>query len=145
MTADPTHLVHAYADAVCHNDADAWVATWADDGVWDMGGAQIEGREELGSVWKSAMAGFEQVIQVVYNGTVQVDEGTGAGSGRWYIGEFLDPVDGPSQMLLAYYDDDYTRSEGAWLFSRRKLVRLYSGPPDLSSGFAGPPAASPSP
>jgi hypothetical protein len=145
MNADMSRLVHAYADAVCHNDAEAWVATWADDGVWDMGAAQIEGRQELGSVWKAAMAGFEQVIQVVYNGTVQVDERTGAGSGRWYIGEFLEPVEGPPQMLLAYYDDDYTRSEGAWFFARRKLVRLYSGPPDLSSGFAGPPATASSP
>lgn len=132
-------LVHDYADAVCCGDADAWGATWAPDGVWEMGTLRMEGRTEIVGAWEQAMAGFDQVIHVAYNGSVDLDPEGNAGRGRWYIGEFLAPRQGSPQMLLACYDDAYVNLDGTWLFAARRLGRLYSGPPDLTGDFGGPP------
>ena len=140
MSEEVARLVHAYADAVCNNDATGWASTWADDAVWDMGGLRLQGRADIAGAWAQAMADYEQVIQVVYNGAADLDVAAGVGSGRWYVGEFLKPRDGDPKMLLARYDDRYVSVAGVWLFAERALERLYSGPPDLSGVFGSPPS-----
>jgi hypothetical protein len=35
-------LVHRYCDALCRRDCDAWVATWAEDGLWNSGRGEVE-------------------------------------------------------------------------------------------------------
>ena len=43
--------------------------------------------------------------------------------------------DGSTGILLAYYDDLYTRVDGEWLLASRELVIQYGGPQDLSAPF----------
>jgi hypothetical protein len=81
------------------------------------------------------MGGFSAVVQNVVNGTAELDEPAGTGSGRWYIIEHWLRTDGSRGILLAYYDDTYARIEGRWLFTSRRLVVQYGGPPDLSAPF----------
>ena len=81
-------LVHAYADAVVHRNADQWSSTWAADAVWELGkGRQVEGRDAILDLWNSAMDGFKAVVQNVVNGTADLDDVAGTGTGRWYIHE----------------------------------------------------------
>lgn len=129
-------LVHRYADAVVCRDGDRWAATWDDDGVWDLGGGfQVAGREKIAELWKTAMGGFESVIQTVLNGSCEINEAAGTGSGRQYIQEHFEKNPGEFGILLAYYDDEYIRRGDQWLFSSRKLVPVYKGPPDLTGLF----------
>jgi hypothetical protein len=129
-------LVHHYADAVIHRDAEQWAATWAVDAVWELGkGRRVEGREAILALWNSAMDGFAAVVQNVMNGTTALDESTGTGTGRWYVHEHWRRADDERGIVLAYYDDTYTRVDGAWLFASRELVVQYSGPSDLSGTF----------
>lgn len=131
-------LVHDYADAVVCRDGDRWAATWDTDGVWDLGGGfEVAGREKIYELWKTAMGGFEKVIQTVLNGTCELDEAAGTGSGRHYIQEHIEKGKGEFGILVAYYEDEYVRRGDDWLFSSRKLVPLYQGPPDLSGNFPG--------
>ena len=131
-------LVHDYADAVVCRDGDRWAATWDAHGVWDLGGGiEIKGRDEIYNLWKTAMGSFESVIQTVLNGSFEIDEAAGSGRGRQYIQEHFEKSKGEFGILVAYYDDEYVRRDGQWLFSSRKLVPLYQGLPDLSGSFFG--------
>jgi ketosteroid isomerase-like protein len=75
------HLVAAYADAVNRRDGPLWASTWADDGVWDLMGNEITGKDAVVDMWNNAMNGFEFVVQLVYQGTLEID-GASA-TGRW--------------------------------------------------------------
>jgi hypothetical protein len=129
-------LVHRYADAVVRRHPDQWAATWADDAVWELGkGRRVEGRDPILALWNSAMDGFKAVVQNVVNGTVELDDAAGTGSGRWYIMEHWARADDSRGILLAHYDDGYRRVDGQWLFSSRELTIHYHGAPDLSGTF----------
>ena len=129
-------LVHRYADAVVHRNETQWAATWAPDASWELGrGNRVQGREAILEFWNTAMDGFEAVVQNVVNGTCSLDDDAGTGTGRWYILEHFKRADGNVGILLAYYDDAYTRVDGEWLFASRELVIQYGGPPDLSADF----------
>ena len=70
-------LVHDYADAVACRDGDRWAATWDADGVWDLGGGfEIKGRDAIYDLWKTAMGGFESVVQTVLNGSFEITSGS---------------------------------------------------------------------
>jgi hypothetical protein len=73
------------------------------------------------------------VVQLVASGLATA--GADTGTGRWYIQEYNRRADGTPTMLVAYYDDWYRRAGDDWLFTRRRLTRLYQGPPDLSGHF----------
>ena len=140
MRPDPiADLVHRYADAVVCGDATQWANTWADDGVWDLGQhGPTHGRVAILEVWRAAMDAFESVVQTVLNGTYEVDEDAGTGSGRWYVQEHWRRVDESVGFMLARYDDTYVRIDGEWRFASRVLVILYVGAPDLSGTFLKP-------
>lgn len=129
-------LVHLYADAVVHHDADQWGGTWAPDAVWDLGkGRRVEGRNSIVALWNSAMDGFAAVVQNVVNGAATLDLAAGTGTGRWYIIEHWQRADNTRGILLAHYDDSYVRVDGSWHFASRELVVHYGGPADLSGQF----------
>jgi uncharacterized protein (TIGR02246 family) len=117
-------LVARYADAVNVADADHWGRTWAEDAVWDLGGKVVSGRDEIVSFWRTAMASFEAVIQMVSHGTVQVD-GDGA-TGRWTIWE-VGRRAGDGTLVVGCYRDSYVRISGEWLFSGRTFRATYRG------------------
>jgi hypothetical protein len=129
-------LVHFYADAVVRRDVTQWSSTWTDGAVWELGkGRRVEGRDNIVSLWNSAMDGFSAVVQNVVNGTATLDLEAGTGSGRWYIIEHWQRADDSRGILLAYYDDSYLRVDEKWLFASRTLVVQYGGPADLSAPF----------
>jgi SnoaL-like domain len=132
-------LVHRYSDAVARKDRDQWAATWAAESHWDLGqGRMMRGKEAIVEYWVEAMERFEVVIQLSHNGEATVDDAAGAGSGRWYISEHMQRVDGSTGVFLAYYDDTYARVDGEWLFASRAITVLYRGAADLSGTFKRP-------
>ncbi|WP_162941763.1 nuclear transport factor 2 family protein [Desertimonas flava] len=132
-----SRLVHRYADAVVHRDADRWGSCWATDATWELGpGRQVEGRAAIVGLWTSAMAGMAAVVQMVHNGDVEVGDDDGTATGRWYIDERFRRATGANEILLAHYEDGYVRTADGWRFSRRRLQVHYIGPPDLSAEFS---------
>ena len=129
-------LQHRYADAVVRRDPDQWVSTWASDATWELGfGRQVEGREAILELWNTAMDGFKAVIQNILNGTVDLDDEAGTGTGRWYIIEHWARADDSRGIMLGHYDDRYVKVDGSWLFAGRELTIHYGGPADLSAPF----------
>ena len=140
MQPDPIYdLVHRYADAVVRYDGAQWGATWAAEASWTLApGKELEGRDAIVEFWHKAMQGFDAVIQTCLNGTYELDEAAGTGTGRWHIQESFRRKDGTPGILLAHYDDAYVLDDGEWKFADRKLVRHYHGAPDLSDAFLTP-------
>ena len=133
---DIEDLVHRYSDAVVHRDGEQWAATWAPDGVWDLGGDRlIEGREAIVEQWRDSMARYPVVVQTVLNGAVELDDDAGSGSGRWYVQEIARRISGEAVIMAAHYDDTYVRVGGGWRFASRSLSIHYRGPADLSGAF----------
>jgi ketosteroid isomerase-like protein len=132
-------LVHTYADAVCHANAEQWASTWTEDAEWDMGRVKLSGRDDMVATWSQIMAGFPAVVHVVHNGSAELDEASGTGRGRWYTSEFLRMPDGATRTMWGFYDDEYRRGDdGGWRFSKRTLTSLYNGPTDMSGDFTPP-------
>ena len=74
-------LVARYCDAVCRRDPQAWVATWADDCTWDLGGGRVvRGREAVLELWTSATARYPWVAQLAPTGTVELTGDTTRGA-----------------------------------------------------------------
>ncbi|MEM9131188.1 MAG: nuclear transport factor 2 family protein [Actinomycetota bacterium] len=128
-------LVHRYADAVVHRDEAQWKSTWADDAVWDIAGQRLEGPEAIVAFWNGAMDRFAAVVQTVLNGEAAFDAEAGTGTGRWYIQEHFQRIDGEVGMMLGYYDDTYVRTDEGWRFTGRELSVTYGGNPKLEGTF----------
>ena len=48
------NLLARYGDAVCRRDPAAWIATWATDCTWDLGGGRVtHGRDETFALWRT--------------------------------------------------------------------------------------------
>ena len=102
-----------------------WASTWAEDSVWSLRGNPIAGRDAIVGPWRSAMGSFSFVVQLVYQGTLEI-QGDKA-TGRWYLAEHLRPDGSDNGMFnIGTYADVYVREAGQWLFSRRDYHVLYS-------------------
>ena len=116
-------LVADYADAVNVADADRWGATWAEDATWDLGaGRHFEGRSAIVEGWLGAMASFDEVIQIVGHGSVEVSGVTA--SGRWTLFE-VDRRDGETLFVVGCYRDRYRHQDGRWWFTERAFTVTY--------------------
>lgn len=133
-------LVHRYADAVCRDDREAWLDTWAEDATWEIGRGPVAGRAAIGAALGRAMELFDAVVQLAHNGSAEVDPADpDVATGRWYMSEACRTRTGRTLHYLGYYDDRYVRTGDGWRFASRRLSWLYQGPPDLSGTFGPPP------
>lgn len=122
-------LVAAYADAVTLNDAHAWGALWAEDGVWELaaipGMEHIEGRDAIVRAWVAAMSHLPEVVATSTLGALGID-GDRA-TGRAYPRELVIRSDGTARVDTGRYDDEYVKRNGRWLFKSRIYTALHSG------------------
>ena len=59
-------LIERYADAVNRRDAEDWAGLWTEDGVWDVFGHAITGRDAVVAAWQGAMGAFSLVFHVAH-------------------------------------------------------------------------------
>ena len=126
------NLLARYADAVCRRDASAWIATWAMDCFWDLGGGRVtRGRDETLALWKDSIGKYRWVAQLPASGVVErVD---GAVRGRWYVLELNQRADGSGVMHLGHYRDTYRCTDEGWRFGSRTFHLVYRGAMDPGS------------
>jgi len=127
------NLMGRYADAVNRRDADAWVATWAADGVWNLLGNPVSGRDNILALWQQMMGSFEFALMLPSSCLFQV---TGdSASGHWYLHEYTRDLQGTATTVLSRYLDTYVKQGGQWLFQSRHYSFIYNGPADLSGTY----------
>jgi len=130
------NLMACYVDAVNRRDANAWIATWAEDGVWNLLGSPVSGRDNILALWQQMMGGFEFALMLPSSCLFTVD-GDSA-SGHWYLHEYLRDTQGTASTVLSRYLDTYVKRQGKWLFQSRQYGFLYNGPADLSGSYTPP-------
>lgn len=119
-------LLDTYADAVTQCDADAWGATWAEDGVWSMPDypefpTQC-GREAIVGLWVEAMKGFPGIMFEAWPGSIEV-EGDRAVV-RSYTAEVYDQA-GVTVRDRGQYEDVCVRRDGRWVFASRTFRNIH--------------------
>lgn len=130
------NLMARYVDAVNRYDGDAWIATWAEDGCWNLMGSPVTGRDAIRALWEQMMASFEFAIMFPNSSLFEID-GDSA-SGHWYLHEYGRDHDGKATTILSRYRDTYVKVDGEWLYASRAYDFIYNGPPDLSGAFERP-------
>ena len=126
------NLMARYVDAVNRYDADAWIATWAEDATWNLLGTPVEGREAILALWQQMMASFEFAIMFPNSCHFEIDGDTA--TGHWYLHEYS-RQEGVGNTILSRYKDSYVKVDGQWLFQTREYGFIYNGPSDLSGDF----------
>jgi uncharacterized protein (TIGR02246 family) len=127
------NLMSRYADAVNRYDAAAWIATWAQDGVWNLLGTPVNGRDNILALWQQMMASFEFALMLPSSCLFAVDGDTA--NGHWYLHEYTRDRQGNASTVLSRYLDTYTKQDGQWLFQSRQYNFIYNGPADLSGSY----------
>ena len=125
-------LAERYVDAVNRRDQDAWLATWAPDGVFDYGHDDPpRSHNALARFWDMSVEGME-VLMSVTSGVVERVEGDTA-KARWYHTEYVQRGDATPLAGLTLYEDDVVRIDGEWRFALREHYVLFSG--ELEGSF----------
>jgi AcrR family transcriptional regulator len=118
-------LVAQYSDAVIRRDAEAFGASWTDDGEWDRAnGEPVVGRAQIVAEFESIVRPLSWIVQNPGVCVFEVDETTGTGTGRVTFDERFQRRRGGPGTLLATYHDDYRRDGGQWRFARRRLEAI---------------------
>ena len=119
-------LLDAYADAVTQRDAEAWGATWAEDARWEMPDypqfPPQQGRENIVSLWVSAMEQYPGIMFHAWPGSIEVD-GNRA-TVRSYTAEVYDQGE-DTVRDRGQYEDECVKVDGRWQFSRRSFRNIH--------------------
>ncbi len=126
-------LMARYVDAVNRNDASAWGSTWATDGVWNLLGTPVTGRDNILGLWQQMMSGFEFAIMMPSSCVLDITDDTA--SGHWYLQEYTRDLEGNASSVLSRYLDTYIKQDGQWLYQSREYGFIYHGAPDLSGTY----------
>ena len=119
-------LIESYSDAVFRHDADAWIANWAEDGVWHLPslGIDLTGRTAIRGAWEQAMSAFSTAGFFAVPGAIEIDGDTAVA--RAYTQEILVAKDGGGvRKIVGAYDDKLVRRDGQWQFARRAYTVLH--------------------
>ncbi len=115
--------IEAYSDAVFRHDAEAWIACWAEDGVWRLPGIDVAGRPQIKAAWQGAMGAFTLAGFFATPGSIVVS-GDRA-KARVYTQEILILAAGGVRKIVGAYEDELVRIDGAWLFASRAYNVLH--------------------
>ena len=79
------NLMAKYVDAANRRDGDVWQSTWAEDGVWDLMGNPVQGRDNILAMWTQVLTTFEFALLIPSSGMFDVSGDTA--TGHWYLQE----------------------------------------------------------
>jgi uncharacterized protein (TIGR02246 family) len=126
-----TALLHEYADAALAVDGARWSSLWTEECLWVLGPDRVlRGRNAVLEAWRASISKYSTVVQLYLSSYAIVDGD--AATGRAYLQEVSETMEGARLIMAGYYDDAYSRTPDGWRFTQRKLTKLYFGPPDLS-------------
>ena len=119
------------ADAIASRDVERFVATFAPEGVWLVGGQRFAGRDRIRDfiaprwptqTWQSVLFGQDLIVTAT-------DREVHA---RAHFVEHLVGSDG-ILYVVGCYDEICVRLPEGWRYAERTANVLYAGPPDLGA------------
>ncbi len=132
-------LLGRYAFAIDYqtNDPNAWASLFTDDGRFEIPAMRVvvKGRTAL----RDFAAGLHRTIpglhHVMTNFVVDVTGDTA--SGKCELNEFLLRPEAIYNNLMGWYEDDYVRENGSWMFRVRKVFVSRDSSRVTTSGAIG--------
>ena len=146
-----------YLFALDFRDADAYAATFTENGVLDYGAGKIQGRQAIREMVagmratadkqraedKSGLrpaAGRHNISNIV----LDIDGNRATGTAYWFHMGNANPQRGAQLNSFGHYEDELVKVDGEWLFSLRKIYNEQVA--EWVAGFENPiahPSAGP--
>jgi uncharacterized protein (TIGR02246 family) len=117
-------LIESYNAAVIEKDPAKWIANWAEDGVWNLGGGDIEGKDRILESWLTIMAPYEHAS--VFAQPVFIQANGEEGTALWHTNERLKLYSGDEMLAVGRYQDRYARINGAWKIKQRDYSVVFT-------------------
>lgn len=99
-----------------------WGATWAEDGLWNLLGSQVRGRDAIVGLWALAMAGFPFVA--LFAQVAQLSTDGEQATGRVFTDENLELAAGSVSRPIGHFRAVPTRTANGWRFAGRHFSVL---------------------
>ena len=120
------NLVHRYADAASRRDPAGVASAFTTDGEWhapELG--HFKGHDAMVAFFTSMLGGWNVFLQGLQSGVVVVDATNPyRATGRWFVQETGQRVEGANVRIAGVYHDEYIRDAGSWLIARRRYDPL---------------------
>ncbi|HEY5568582.1 MAG TPA: nuclear transport factor 2 family protein [Gammaproteobacteria bacterium] len=123
-----------YLFALDFRDADAYAATFAEDGVLDYGAGKIQGRQAIRDMVAGLSANAERQRAAdtsglrpaagrhnISNIVVTIDGDRATGTAYWFHMGNNNPERSAEITSFGHYEDELVKVDGEWLFSLRKI------------------------
>lgn len=145
--AEIEDLMARYLFAIDYNDWDAYVATFAEDGILTFASGTTQGREKIrdtvtkfaariGEFYHTADGKPAKLRHVVLQTSIRV-EGTRAwGRSLWLEMANHGPNDEPKIGTYGIYEDEFKKVNGEWLIAKRNVLNEFIK--NRNSGPANP-------
>lgn len=117
-------LIESYNAAVIEKDAAKWIANWVEDGVWNLGGGNIEGKDRILESWLTIMAPYEHAS--VFAQPIFIQVGEEDGTAHWHTNERLKLYSGDEMLAVGRYKDRYVRLDGVWKIKQRDYSVVFT-------------------
>lgn len=139
-----------YLFALDWQDADAYAATFTEDGVLDWAGGKIRGREAIRAEVHGMRVYFEKhekadaptrparLRHFISNVVVDFDGDRATGRAYWFELNDDNRDRHPYVGGYGHYEDELRRVDGHWLFSRRRIFNEML--PDRTASMVNPVA-----
>jgi uncharacterized protein (TIGR02246 family) len=130
--------LHArFVDATFRQDGEQFAHCFAANGVWQIAGMALIGREAI-LERIGPMLGYCERIQLLAQTPIVELTDKGA-QGRQQMVELSKLNDGTGAMTIGVYHDQYVQEDGAWRYAKRHWSVKYRGPFDMSGIFPATP------
>ena len=117
-------LIESYNAAVIEKDAAKWIANWVDDGIWNLGGGNIEGKQRILESWLTIMAPYEYAS--VFAQPIFIQVADDKGMAQWHTNERLKLYSGDEVLAVGRYKDRYVRINGVWKIKQRDYSVVFT-------------------
>jgi ketosteroid isomerase-like protein len=117
-------LIESYNAAVIEKDPAKWIANWAEAGVWNLGGGDIEGKDRILESWLTIMAPYEHAS--VFAQPVFIQTNGEEGTALWHTNERLKLYSGDEMLAVGRYQDRYVRINGVWKIKHRDYSVVFT-------------------
>lgn len=143
--AEIENLQARYLFALDFFDADAYADCFTEGGVLDWAGGLAEGREAIRTEARGMKAAMAEVFgagtlirHFITNIVIRVEGDRAWTRAAWFEAYNSGPGGTPAMGTFGHYEDELARTDGRWLFTRRRIVNEF-----LDGRRAGPgnPAA----
>lgn len=115
-------LIETFAVAAMHVDVDLWGTTWAEEGSWKLPSMETaaKGKDTMLAAFREKMSYVDYMSMISFPHELVID-GDKA-TGKAYCRELIYPKAGGHVVVVGYFDDEYVKRDGRWLF----LSRVYN-------------------